>query len=363
MLAQQRYCVHKEFLPEPAIQNELLGYRTSIVIPIVIHILYKQRVYVSDLQVHAQIAALNRDFNRESDEWLRLPSAIQEIAADANITFELAMYAPDGRPAIGINRRVTSRNKIGLYDDVFYYDKGGIDAWDTQRYLNIWVAEMSEGLLGYASSPEDAGTQTDGVVINIDYFGTSRAEASYQLGRTLVHEVGHYLGLSHPWGGIQQECEEDDGLEDTPALAAPHYECPPFEDNTCDTMPFYWNYMDYTPDCCMALFTHQQASLMHYVLEQYRPLLRAGSVQNEENATDDLTLTPNPAMSAVLLSWPKEASLIELYTVGGQLIDFFRAAPGECYRSLCLDYYPKGILIVVFYTEAGGLNTKRLIHL
>jgi hypothetical protein len=363
MFAQQRHCVHKEFVPELATQNESLIYRSTKVIPVVIHIVSNQHVHVSNLQVYAQIAALNRDFNREGEEWRRLPSALQELATDANITFELAKHDPDGKPTIGINQKVTSRNNIGLYDDIFYQDKGGIDAWDTQRYLNIWVAEMPEGLLGYASSPEDVGTPTDGVVINIDYFGTSRAEASYQLGRTLVHEVGHYLGLSHPWGSIQQECEEDDGLEDTHALAAPHYECPPFEDNTCDTMPFYWNFMDYTPDCCMALFTHQQVLLMHHVLEQYRPLLRVSSIRYEEDTTEYLMLTPNPAISAVLISWAKEVNLIEFYTISGRRIDFFRATSNERYKNLCLDHYPKGVLIVVFHTENGEKNTKRLIHL
>lgn len=362
--AQQRRCMHNASFTAPAIENgKVIEVRQHITIPVAVHVISEFPLEVSDLQVHAQVNALNRDFRRRHKEWEMLPEYAKHLAADTQIEFELALADANGNPTVGINRRTTTRRNIGLYDDVFYSQRGGIDAWDTHRYLNVWVAEMPDGLLGYASSPEDAGGATDGVVINIDYFGTSRAKPPYQLGRTLVHEVGHYLGLSHLWGKTQMECDEGDGLEDTPVLRAPHYECPPIESESCEADFFYWNFMDYTPDCCMALFTQQQALFMLTVLEHYRPALRANIQDDANKSEQNPVLSPNPAESTVLLSWTKAGiKSIKLYTASGQLVGVLTPSKQDRHVNLCLGPYPKGILFFTFCYEDGTSTVSKLIH-
>ncbi len=361
--AQPRQCLYDaSFVPVIDLHREALTFRSLVTVPVVVHVISTTETEVSDFQIHAQIHALNRDFRKRGKEWLLMPQPFRELAADAYIEFELASVAPNGLPTLGINRKKINGNNAVLNDDIFYAERGGIDAWDTNRYLNIWVVEMHEALLGYASSPNDAGLPTDGVVININYFGTSRAESTYQLGRTLVHEVGHYLGLSHPWGDIKNECEEDDGLEDTPILRGPHYSCPPTDDQSCNGIPYYWNFMDYTPDCCMAMFTHMQAAQMQATLSYYRPQLSIASF-DEPLQTAQFAVVPNPAKSAVAISWEDPIKSIEVYTSDGRMIRTFHPDSSDRYWSLCLSGYPKGILILVFHRNNGLRTVQKLLHL
>lgn len=332
--AQPRRCLYDvSFVPLVDVHREVVEFRSPVTIPVVVHIISTPEIEVSDFQIHAQIKALNRDFRKRGKEWLLLPQPFRELAADTYITFKLASVAPDGLPTSGINRKKINKNNVGLYDDAFYSERGGIDAWDTNRYLNIWVVEMHEALLGYASSPNDAGLPTDGVVVNINYFGTSRAESTYQLGRTLVHEVGHYLGLSHPWGDIKNECEEDDELEDTPILRGPHYSCPPTDDQSCNGIPYYWNFMDYTPDCCMAMFTHMQAAQMQATLSYYRPQLSIASFDTPLQ-TGQFVVAPNPAKSTVAISWEDPIKSIKVYAPDGRIIMSYNPDSRDRYWSL-----------------------------
>ncbi|MCG8331458.1 MAG: hypothetical protein MI974_27460 [Chitinophagales bacterium] len=364
--AQQRQCLHdsKSLVLEITDINFSIQFRHPVFIPVVVHIVSFKEQEISDLQIRAQIAALNRDFRKRGNEWKQLPRYARMLATDTQIEFFLATIDPKGNPTSGITRKTTSIKNIALHDNIYHEEQGGANAWNTNHYLNIWVGEMPEGLLGYSSSPEETGSASDGVVINIDYFGTSNATPPYQMGRTLVHEVGHYLGLEHPWGNIKEECIEDDGLDDTPILKNPHYTCPPMENQSCEDTDFYWNFMDYTPDCCMALFTPQQAQLMHLVLDQYRSELVVNEINDPSVSINGTKLIPNPAGYSTLIHWDKEGlNAIQIYTLHGALIDTLLPCEKEKHLSICLNEYPSGILLFIFHYRDNTTHIKKLIHI
>lgn len=135
-----------------------------------------------------------------------------------------------------------------------------INAW--AGYINIIVND-ADGALGYA--PLGGSGNGDGVVINRDAFGAGNGctgvspQAPYDLGRTLTHEMGHYLNLDHIWGG---GCGQDDGIADTPDQAQDNGGCPNIGAQSCGSADLHMNYMDYTNDACMYMFTTGQASVM-----------------------------------------------------------------------------------------------------
>ena len=146
-------------------------------------------------------------------------------------------------------------------DDRIKYNKyNGDDAWDSKSYLNIWVGNLQK-TLGY-SSPIGGAAEKDGIVISTIAFGTINRYGAYSMGRTAVHEVGHWLGLKHIWG---DEACGDDLVEDTPTQASFTSGCPNNFRNTCNVNPLgdmYMNYMDFTNDACLLMFTEGQKQRM-----------------------------------------------------------------------------------------------------
>ena len=156
----------------------------------------------------------------------------------------------------------------GLMTESNFPRAGGIDAWPTQKYLNIWVCDLGGGLLGYAQFP-GGPADTDGVVILNTAFGTTGiAAAPFNLGRTAVHEVGHWLNLNHIWGDTN-DCSGTDHVDDTPKQQLPNYNKPAFPHVTCNNGPngdMFVNYMDYVDDDTMVMFTPGQVARMYATL-------------------------------------------------------------------------------------------------
>ncbi len=250
-------------------QRHLPQQRTGnvITIPVVVHIVYRTSAEnLSDAQVQSQINVLNEDFRRLNADAANTPSLFQSVAADVEIQFCLATRDPVGNPTNGITRTQTTKTSFSVYtDDVKYSSQGGKDAWPTDQYLNIWVCNLGSSTLGYAQFPNSGPSATDGVVIDYRYFGRGgSAQAPYNKGRTATHEVGHWLNLRHIWGDAQ--CG-DDYVNDTPVQQGPNYGCPTFPKPSCsNTSDMFMNYMDYTDDACMNLFTQGQKTRMRAVL-------------------------------------------------------------------------------------------------
>ncbi|MBK6827623.1 MAG: T9SS type A sorting domain-containing protein [Chitinophagaceae bacterium] len=237
------------------------GEATIIKIPVVIHNLYHYPTEKISLeQVQSQLNALNNCFRRRSADTARTPVYFKNLAADCQIEFYLAISDSRKRSTTGLIRKYTPIKEWEADDKMKFNAEMGDDAWDPNSYLNIWVCNLSR-VAGYSSIPGDAAGK-DGVVIDLEAFGTLNTQAGYEMGKTTVHEVGHWLGLKHIWG--DDYCG-DDGVSDTPKQAGYNIDCPNTINVTCGNGPYgdmYMNYMDLTSDACMNLFTEGQKARM-----------------------------------------------------------------------------------------------------
>jgi hypothetical protein len=243
--------------------------RKLITIPVVVHVVYKKAVEnISDAQVKSQITVLNKDFRGTNPDKSNVPPVWKGLVADAKLQFALAKKDPKGKATNGITRTETARNSFGTGNDVKKTSKGGKDAWPTDRYLNVWVCNLADSLLGYAQFPGGPAA-TDGVVILYSAFGTSGAAAApFNLGRTVTHEIGHWLNLRHIWGD-RNDCGGTDFAGDTPNQQLPNTGKPAFPHVTCNNGPngdMFMNYMDYVDDAAMFMFTPSQVVRMNATL-------------------------------------------------------------------------------------------------
>ena len=251
--------------------------KTIITIPVVVHVVWKTNTQnISDAQIQSQIDVLNEDYRRTNVDQINTPSVWQSIAADSEIEFCLATTDPNGNTTTGIDRVQTTHGQFGMDSDIHTASAGGADDWPNDDYLNIWVCNIQSGLLGYASPPSNWVGDGDGLVIGYQYFGrTGTVQSPYNKGRTATHEIGHWLNLDHVWGGWGS-CGNDQ-VSDTPKQESENYSCPafPLHPNACSTTnangDMFMNYMDYTNDACMNLFTNGQKTRMLAAINQYRP--------------------------------------------------------------------------------------------
>ena len=248
---------------EAYIREPKSGQRAVITIPVVFHIVWRSAYpaeNISDAQVMSQLAAMNKDFAKLNADISKVPSLFAPLAADCEIQFCLAQRSPAATATNGIVHYQSSRSTSwGTADAV----KTAFAPWDPTRYLNIWVCNIGSGILGYAQFP-GGSMATDGVVIDYRYFGTSgTATAPFNLGRTVTHEVGHWLNLRHIWGDAS--CGSD-LVSDTPTHTTSNGGCPVFPKiNSCggvSNTEMTMNFMDYTDDACMYMFTLGQKTRM-----------------------------------------------------------------------------------------------------
>jgi hypothetical protein len=300
-----------------AAKKEHLQYQNNkdqqevITIPVVIHVVYNTSTQnISDAQIMSQIAVLNKDFRKSNSDFNKIPSAFSGLAADTEIEFCLASKDELGLPTSGIIRKQTTTTSYSLNnaDDVKSSSKGGSDPWSRDQYLNIWICNLSGGLLGYAYPP-GISASLDGIVIGYRYFGTTGTVSSpFNLGRTTTHEVGHWLGLDHIWGS-GNGCGSDN-VADTPLQQSNNFGCPTFPSisicNDVDNRPngdMFMNYMDYVNDNCMQMFSAGQSALMRSVLNTSRVSIRASlgcnTIGIKEQTSISFKLFPNPSINTV----------------------------------------------------------------
>lgn len=281
--------------------------RQIIRIPVVVHVVWHQpEENISDEQIRSQFAVLNADFRALNCEFPNIPAEFLPVAADIGMEFCLVSVDPDGQPVSGITRTPTFLPKFDLQSKhIFHTERGGKDAWDTRRYLNIWITNL-DGTLGFATFPGAVvDPSEDGVVIDYRYFGTiGTVNRPYHLGRTATHEIGHYFNLLHVFGDDGAlDCEVDDAVEDTP-LQGPSYQgqCPSYPQYSCGTSDMFMNFLDYTDDACMAMFSHGQKVRMLAALYTFRPGLLNQPVCEPDGSIRQgfsFQILPNPASSIV----------------------------------------------------------------
>lgn len=223
-------------------------------IPVYVHVIYSNsNENISDTQINSQISVLNADFNKTNSDVNQVPAEFAGLVADVDVNFTLA----------GVTRKASSRTSWGTRDEMKFASNGGVDVVNPEGALNIWVCNIGGGILGYAQFP-GGDASTDGVVISPQYFGTTGyVSAPFNKGRTGTHEVGHYLNLRHIWG--DGRCRQDDFVADTPSSDGPNYGCPSYPTVNCQSTDMTMNYMDYTDDACMQMFSEGQKSRMRAI--------------------------------------------------------------------------------------------------
>ena len=248
----------EEFTQRFIAEDRRLQIRVVVNIPVVVHVVYNTAAEnISDAMIQSQIDVLNADFRKMNSDINKVPPAFAGLAADCEINFCLARRTPTNTATNGIERRATSKKSFGTNDAVKKYKTGGLDAWDASKYLNIWVCNLGNNLLGYAQFP-GGSPATDGVVVLYSAFGYNSPIRKYNLGRTTTHEVGHWLNLRHIWGDTS--CGND-LVADTPTQQTANYDCPQYPKLTCGNTTsgdMFMNYMDYTDDACMHMFSAGQ---------------------------------------------------------------------------------------------------------
>ncbi|MDO7874892.1 GEVED domain-containing protein [Hymenobacter sp. ASUV-10] len=241
------------------------GAAAAITIPVVVHVLYNTTAQnISDAQIQSQIDVLNADFQKLNSDASSVPSAFASLAANPSIGFVLAKRDPSGNATTGIERKQVTQTSWGTDDKMKKTTTGGLNAWPSGSYLNLWVCNLSGGVLGYAQFPGGA-TATDGVVILTTAFGKGgSATAPFNLGRTGTHEVGHWLNLYHIWGDDGTACTGSDQVSDTPNQADENYGAPTYPQPSCsNTSDMFMNYMDYVDDRAMYMFSTGQSTRMN----------------------------------------------------------------------------------------------------
>jgi hypothetical protein len=252
----------EQFTQHAILSGKVNQNKAVITIPVVVHVVYNTSSQnISDAQIQSQLNVLNQDFRKLNSDVNLVPSTFTSLVADAEINFCLANRDPAGNATSGIVRVQTNQSSFSTNNGVKFASSGGSNAWPANQYLNIWVCNMSGGILGYAQFP-GGGASTDGVVVGYTCFGTTgTAQAPFNKGRTTTHEVGHWLNLRHIWGDAT--CGND-LVSDTPVHNTSNYSCPSHpRSNSCGTSAeMFMNYMDYVNDACMQMFSNGQKARM-----------------------------------------------------------------------------------------------------
>ena len=309
-----------------------------IIIPVVVHVLYNtSEQNISDAQILSQINSLNQDYRRQNADASNTPEPFKKVAADVRIQFCLAKVDPQGYYTTGIVRKYTKVDFFQNDDKMKFSSQGGDDAWDATKYLNLWVCNLFNLTLGYGVLP-GSPLEKDGVVIKYNVFGTvGNLVAPYNKGRTATHEIGHWLGLKHLWG--DSSCG-DDGIADTPPQQAGNYGCSSFPHlSQCSINSYgdmFMNYMDFSNDACMNLFTQGQKAEMRSLFALGGPRnsflnstvcdssnAEAGPLPKPVDSALKITIYPNPFNNVIHVTANHDKDVVgkvlKLYSITGQL--------------------------------------------
>jgi hypothetical protein len=344
-------------------------------------------------RVSSQLAVLNEDYNGANADQAKVPAAFKALYGNANIKFALAHTAPNGDSTQGWEMVTTQKLGFDLNDNecsgAKHKSTGGADAWDVSSYLNIWIINITIGnitgdVIGITVPPAftDSSKFSNpypkdemGIVLRYNVFGRKEYANdsffyNFNLGRTCTHEMGHYFGLFHTWGdddsGGVCRCPwdvggGDDGIADTPPEGCTHYGCyvyPYPDDCTSGNGIMYWNYMDYTDDSCMYMFTTEQVARMDYNisvvgeshgLTGHPQLLEypGGTVQHD----DTYILYPLPTVSGRTSlnfnQFPVDFQGYVIYNSLGQQVQQYNAnSNASTYYPINLSGNAKGIYII-----------------
>lgn len=351
-----------EFLQEPRSQN--------VTIPIVFHVLYDgSHPFPEKEQIVGQLEALNYHYSIASYEGKHQADKaedFQSLAADTQIGFCLAGIDPFGNPTDGINYIKTSLQFETISNDMKDPGLGGVEPWDPDKYLNIWVCNFSEPIAGYAQMP-GGNRRTDGIVIDYKYIGTSgTAVEPYNQGKTLTHLIGNYFFLYDIWGPCYC-C--DDRVADTPIHNGANFGPNDIYKHVtlCEGngVEMTMNYMDNTDDGWMYMFTKGQKDRMQAVLAEGGPRSNLNSISLCQGSTSSnraliqLNIFPNPSNDFIDIEYMnmKNCQVIITDRLGKILLKdkFYNK------KKMDVSTWPKGVYTLSLITENETINKNFIV--
>lgn len=393
-----------------------------LTVEVVFHVVYNsEEENVPDSVLYNQLRILNECYRRQNADTVDLRSEFSGMAGDSRIEFVLASTDPNGKPTNGITRTHTDVEYFGgilpyekgqtteintwVQDSLFsnmgrlsHSSSGGTDPWNTDKYLNIWIGDMRifepkvdnfEEMVFFALATPPANhpswsnypqlgeylsTFEDGVYIHYTVPGPNNPVAipsPYDVynglvteGKTLVHEVGHYLGLRHLWG--DGDCSMDDFIDDTPkGASSSSYGCSKTKNSCTDTIngkdlpDMIENYMDYSSSSCQNSFTKQQIAVMRQVVRMGRGWF--ASVPSVNDIDQNIKIFPNPAKNELNIHVQQSANTgfsVMIYDVAGSLI--LNATSANNDLILTLDLKP-GMYTVLINSGNTQISKKLVV--
>lgn len=379
------------------------------VIPVVFHIVLSQ-AQIDQLggtpgiieRINSQLIALNEDFSASNADISGVPTGFTNLVGNANMRFELAKVNPEGKAQAGILYRTKPATFSGYAvhdEDVKNTAAGGSSPWDITQYINIWITRITptQGggqVLGYGYNPVYAyqvykNTDLGGIVLHYLTLG-KRTSTLQQFhgnatkGRTLTHEMGHFFNIWHIWGKTtpsgSKNCNEDDGIDDTPLQEESNTTCPNGIQPNCWQSSYpsgemYMNFMDYSSDVCTKMFSKGQVDRMRTELS---PSGTLPSLANSKHLAywpsnvsvveynNKVELLPNPSNGkfnvTMLEKYNRLNNIIVTNTVGQMVQKIDVTDQSKINYEMDLSNMAKGIYIVQLGFDEGVISRKVVIQ-
>jgi len=353
--------------------QRVTGIPETITIPVVFHVLYHTREEnIDNGSLGLLIAALNRDFNKKNSDTINTPSVFKPYATSMGFEFKLATMDPQGRGTTGVVKKYTSVPYWMSDDKMKFSASFGDDAWDSKSYLNIWICNMKD-LMGYSTFP-GMDPLKDGVVLSVeDILKPRGATPGINDLRTVVHEVGHWVDLYHIWG--EDYCG-DDKVDDTPKQGSYTPGCPSGTRVTCNNGPtgdMYMNFMDFTDDVCMNMFTTGQRKRARAVFEAGGPrnsILYSKGLNTSMVDSAPLPdfypkwyyaqVYPNPAITSIKIYFEYDERWIgkkmQILDMSGRVV--FNKIIGSKIETIDISRFTAGVYFISAEKEGEKLHAK-----
>ncbi|CAG0994398.1 MAG: T9SS type A sorting domain-containing protein [Bacteroidetes bacterium] len=361
----------KEF---PSVKNN----KTTTIIPLVFHIVYSTpQQNVHDSVIYRQLDILNNDFQRKNADTSNTPSAFKSVSGALDVEFCLAKQTPNGQSTTGILRVQTATTSFaspvnyGVPDPIKRTNMGGSDSWDTEKYINIWICNLT-GSTAYTAPKGNFLPGDDGIVCHYNHIGLTNGYP-YNKGRSIVHEMGHYFGLKHIWGDDNGTCAGTDFINDTPNQANYSTNCPsfPLVDVCSPNSPgvMYMNYMDYSEDACRNMFTQGQVNYMIASMNFTIPNIHNPtacsfpSKISEKHFSHSISFYPNPFSDNLLVTFsaPMQNGTLQIKDLNGKTVFLLQHITANS-EKINTSFLSEGIYFLEIFDE-NFYSIKKLIKI